>query len=79
MLGVDGPDGADALERAVSATQRGASLIDQLMTFAHKHDGAITLQPLRIDDSIREAEGRSRLSWALESGSRSRRPRPRGW
>jgi PAS domain S-box-containing protein len=57
MIGVDAPEGADALERAVSATQRGASLIDQLMTFAHKHDGAITLQPLRIDDSIREAEG----------------------
>ena len=57
MVEVDGPDRADALDRAVSATKRGASLIDQLMTFAHKHEGAITLQPLRIDDSIHEAEG----------------------
>jgi PAS domain S-box-containing protein len=56
MFGTENPDGAQALERAVSATKRGASLIDQLMTFAHKHEGTITLQPLRIDESMREAE-----------------------
>jgi two-component system cell cycle sensor histidine kinase/response regulator CckA len=56
MLGAEGPDGAYALERAVAATKRGAALIDQLMAFAHKHEGTIELQPVRLDDSIREAE-----------------------
>jgi two-component system cell cycle sensor histidine kinase/response regulator CckA len=56
-LGADSPDGAHALERAVCATQRGAALIEQLMTFAHKHEGTITLGPVHLDDTIREAEG----------------------
>ena len=57
FIGVEDPDCAHALERAVSATKRGAVLIDQLMTFARKQDGTINLQPLRVDDAIREAAG----------------------
>jgi len=44
------------LDRATTATKRGAVLIDQLMTFARKQE-AVGLLPVRLDDVLCEAMG----------------------
>jgi PAS domain S-box-containing protein len=61
MGGAQAPTSARALERALSATNRGVALIDRLMTFARKQDAEMKLQPVRLDDQIREAAGLLRV------------------
>jgi PAS domain S-box-containing protein len=45
----------ETLDRVSSATQRGAVMIEQLMTFARKQE-AVGLSPVRLDDVLRDAE-----------------------
>jgi PAS domain S-box-containing protein len=61
MGGVDKPTSARALDRALSATNRGIVLLDQLMTFARKQSGELVLLPVLIDEHVREAAGLLRV------------------